>query len=99
MALRTTRKDRMLNNIYYKVDEPEAYAGTQPLGKKVKGRIAKDGVQEWLQSQDTYTLFKPSRKRFRRNRYVVTNINDLWQADLVDMQNLKEYAKFERIQR
>jgi hypothetical protein len=31
------------------------------------------------------------RKKFARNPYVVTNVMDVWEADLVDVQNLAKY--------
>ena len=48
-------------------------------------------VKQWLSEQDTYTLHKPVRYRFRRRRVVVVGINHQWQADLVDMSRLKRY--------
>ena len=48
-------------------------------------------VKTWLEQQDAYTLHKPIRKRFPRNPYTVTNILDLWEADLVDVQALAKH--------
>ena len=39
-------------------------------------------------SQDTYTLHKPIRRRFKRNRVIVGGIDELWQMDLADMQSM-----------
>jgi len=36
-------------------------------------------------------MHKRVRKRFQRNPYLVCNIDDQWQADLVDMQSLQKY--------
>jgi len=41
-------------------------------------------VEDWLSRQNTYTLHKPVRKRFRRKTYTVTNIDDVWEMDLAD---------------
>ena len=48
-------------------------------------------VKQWLSEQDTYTLHKPVRYRFRRQLVVVGGINHQWQADIVDMSRLKRY--------
>jgi hypothetical protein len=48
-------------------------------------------VLKWLQKQDTYTLHKPVRKKFKRNRYFVTNIDEIWQADLIDVRSISKY--------
>ena len=42
-------------------------------------------------SQDTYTLHKPARRNFKRNRIIVGGIDEQWQMDLADMQSLKQY--------
>jgi hypothetical protein len=44
----------------------------------------------WLQKQDTYTLHKPVRYRFRRNRVIVGAMDDEWVADLVIMDSLSQ---------
>ena len=50
-------------------------------------------VKTWLQSKDTYTLHKPVRYNFPRNRVIVTGIDDQWQADLVDVSSLARFNK------
>ena len=47
-------------------------------------------VERWLSEQDTYTLHKPVRRRFKRRCVVVGGPNQQWQADLVDMSRLKK---------
>ena len=47
-------------------------------------------VERWLSEQDTYTLHKPVRRRFKRRCIVVGGPNQHWQADLVDMSRLKK---------
>ena len=46
-------------------------------------------VAEWLSEQDAYTLHKPARRHFRRRRVIVGGLRQQWQADLVDLSNLK----------
>ena len=41
--------------------------------------------------QDAYTLHKPARRNFKRNRVIVGGIDVQWQMDLADMQSLKDY--------
>ena len=47
-------------------------------------------VKRRLSEQDTYTLHKPVRRRFKR-RCDVGGINQQWQAYLADIANLKQY--------
>ena len=45
-------------------------------------------VQEYLKSEQTYTLHKPARRQFIRNHPYVAGIDAQWQADLADMQGI-----------
>ena len=53
-------------------------------------RLSRQQVQEWLSGQDAYTLHKPVRWRFPRRRIVVGSMDQQWQADLIDVKNLKK---------
>ena len=55
------------------------------------GDVPKRTAKRWLSEQDAYTLHKPVRRRFKRRRVVVGGQNQQWQADLVDVANLKKY--------
>ena len=50
-------------------------------------------VREWLRENETYTLHKPVRYKFKRNRVIVNEIDDQWQADLVDISSLSRFNK------
>ena len=47
-------------------------------------------LERWLSEQDTYTLHKPARRRFKRRCVVVGGPNQQWQSDQVDMSRLKK---------
>ena len=53
----------------------------------------KKETKEWLQTQDAYTLHKPTRRRFPRRQVVAYGIDHQWQADLVDLGKLASYNK------
>lgn len=80
-----------LEKLYYDPSHPAGYAGARKLEKYVRGKIPGKKVIEWLKTQDTYTLHKPVRRRFRRAHYSVYNIDDVWEADLVDLRAIKDY--------
>ena len=60
---------------------------------KVEGKfkLSRKQISQQLMSQDTYTLHKPARRIFKRNRVIVGGIDDEWQMDLADMQSLKQF--------
>ena len=41
--------------------------------------------------QDTFTLHKLIRRKFTRNRVIVSGFDDQWQLDLADMESRKDY--------
>jgi len=53
--------------------------------------ITKHVVQKWLEKQSTYTMHKPVHKTYKRNKVVVSSINEQWQADLVNLQSLEKH--------
>ena len=56
-----------------------------------KHQISRNRIRLWLQKQDTYTLHKPVRYRFKRNRVIVGAIDEQWEADLVIMDSISKY--------
>jgi hypothetical protein len=72
--------------VYYDPANPAAFSTSKKLEAAVKRRPS--DIKDWLQKQDAYTLHKPVQKRFPRNPYTVTNIMDVWECDLVDVQVL-----------
>ncbi|KAG8238536.1 hypothetical protein J437_LFUL018033 [Ladona fulva] len=78
-----------LSKIYYDPAHPASFSSVEKLWRAVKSEISKEQVRRWLESEESYTLRKPIRRKFPRNRYIVDNIDDLWQADLNDMRDLK----------
>ena len=56
-----------------------------------KFNISRTKIKEWLMKQDTYTLHKPIRRHFRRNRVIVGGIDHQWQMDLADMQCMQKF--------
>ena len=75
---------------YYNLLAPASYGGLSKFNPK---GYTKKQVREWLQSQDTCTLHKPTRRRFPRRRVVVYRNDHQWQADLVDLVKMFSYNK------
>jgi IS30 family transposase len=80
----------MTSKYYYEPARPFAYSTLEKLLAAVKGKSAGD-ARAWLEKQDAYTLHRRVRKRFPRNPYSVTNVMDVWECDLVDVQALGKY--------
>ena len=76
-----------LSRRYYDPGLPGSYGGVDAL-KRVSGKKKK--VENWLSFQDTYTLHKPVKHKFQRRRVIVSGIDAQWEADLIDVTNLKK---------
>lgn len=83
--------ENYLRKIYYNSSHPAGFAGLHTVLRQTKDALKAKDVKKWLQSQDTYTLHKPVRINFKRNKCIVNNIDQCWQADLNDMRGLAEY--------
>jgi transposase InsO family protein len=59
--------------------------------KEKKIKINRQQVKEWLASQEAYTMHRRMLKKFHRNKGITRGIDDLWQIDLADMQNISKY--------
>lgn len=88
----TTLEDH-LNRIYFDPGHPASFSGP----KKLYGIVKKDGyhptlnyIKQWVQDQEAYSIFKPARKKFQRNRVVVKGRDALWDIDLADLQDIAE---------
>src|ERR1700729_3139302 len=84
MALQKT-----IRRQYYEPSRPGAYGGAVALQRNLPKRRTKE-IKEWLSHQDTYTLHKPIRRRFKRRPTVTGGIDQQFQADLIDMRKLRK---------
>lgn len=89
--------ENRLEDLYYNLNNPSAYAGAHLFQKaaekddRKKTKNYNNKVLEWLERQKAYTLHKPVRWKFPRRMYNVRNVADLYEIDLADFRNLKNY--------
>jgi Integrase core domain/Chromo (CHRromatin Organisation MOdifier) domain len=80
-----------IRSLYYNPKEPSSYGGVNNLFKRVNEidpRVSKSQVKDWLSGELTYTIHKPVKYRFPRNKTIAFGANEQWQADLADMSSL-----------
>ena len=86
--------ERVLNEIYFNPKHPSAFAGPVKVYntlKKENVRVTLSQVKEWVQNQDAYSLLRPVRYRFQRQRIVTSGLDDMWDADLAEVANSAEH--------
>jgi len=84
-----TDSDSILKSVYYSAEDSGSYGGAERLYQRVRERgISREQVRQFLSKQQAYTLHKPARRHFKRNKTYVSGIDKQWQVDLADMQGL-----------
>ena len=81
--------DKVLTKHYYDLHQPGSLSSLHNLSQY--SGVSKSKVLKFLQAQDAYTLHKPTRVRFSRRRTYAKGINDLFQADLVDVSSISRH--------
>jgi len=87
--------DEILTEYWYDPTYPSAFSGFASFWKYLqdkKIKIDKPSVKEWLEAQDTYTLFHPQRVKFKRNKTYAWGPNWMYSIDLAHIPDLKYLA-------
>ena len=81
--------EKFFQKAYYDPASAAAYGGVKQLrDQAIKAGFKKvtfARVKAWLEQQETYSLFKRARKKFKRNQVPMVRIDYQWEADLADM--------------
>ena len=77
--------------LYYDPLNYASYSAVDNLTRAVKLNFSRGEVVRWLETQNAYTLHRPLHRKFSRLHYNVTNIDDVWEADSIELRNLKSY--------
>ena len=80
-----------LQQVYFDPQQPGAFSGpkkVQALLKEHNFHPTLKQIKAWLQDQDTYSLLRPARYCFTRQRIITRGLDDLWDADLADVTNI-----------
>ena len=78
--------EQELRDIY--CDPSEGYQSAEKLYRKAKEKglgVSRKMVRKWLETQDTYTRYKPIIRKHKFQKTFVKNLADQTQLDLVDM--------------
>lgn len=92
--------NELLFSVYYNIKSPAAFSSVDRIYSYIKSNhnitVKKSFIEKWLSKQETYSLHRNRRLNFTRNRYNITNIDDLWQIDLIDVQKISRKNKGNR---
>lgn len=93
LGKRESKFRKFLNLRYYNPSHPLGFGSKSQLFKALKNISKNPATREkvlenWLSSQNIYTLHKPVRWKYYRRRIVALGINHMWEADLIDFSKL-----------
>lgn len=87
--------EEYLSSVYFDLKRSGGFGGVDRLYRDVKEegkhKLSRKQILEWLMKQDAYTLHKPVRRNFKRNRVLVGGIDEQWQMDLADMPSMQKF--------
>ena len=87
--------EQYLKKIYYDQSNPASFAGSDKLYRFVredgKFLLSKYKIRKWLEQQEPYSLQRPLKRSFKRNKVIVKGVDDQWDVDLMD---LTKYANY-----
>ena len=87
------KRNGLIEKSYIKIDNPGSLGGLNRLYRELKKKnkdIRLKDVQNFISTQDEYSLHKPLKKNFVRNKVLVFDIDDTWQIDLIDMSKFQK---------
>ena len=80
-----------LRHVYYDIASNSAsLSGNAKILATAAGTSCR-AAEKWLQSQPTYTLHRPAKRHYPTRQYMVHAVDEQWQDDLYDMQQLAKF--------
>lgn len=84
--------EQVLEEVYTDPKRPGSYGSAGKLLKSLPRNglyhVTLKKVKDFLKKKDTYTKYRPARKKFSRNQIIATCIDEQWQGDLAEVGNL-----------
>ena len=88
--------NQILKENYFDASLPGSLSGVQNFSRSLKERgiiVQPERIKEFLSAEPTYSLHKPARRKYKRNKVTSLGIDYLWQIDLVDMVKFSKFNK------
>jgi hypothetical protein len=88
--------NQILRQNYFDASLPGSLFGFQSFSRALRERgviVAPEKIREFLRSEPTYSLHRPVRRKYKRNKVTSMCIDYLWQIDLVDLQKFAKLNK------
>ena len=84
--------EKILHSYYFNPSNPATYSSQEKvyrvLNKTFPNRFSLKSIRKWINNQDSYSLQKQARRRFKTPNVRVAGIDDQFEADLASVGNL-----------
>ena len=60
------------------------------IRKQGKHDVTRKEIKKWLSKQDTHTLFRPVRRKFKRREMITSGVDSQWALDVAYVDNISE---------
>ena len=83
--------NRFLSRVYVSPKYAASFSGLDKLYRMAKNQfpsVTRKEIQKWAEHNLSYSLHKPSRRTFKRNKAYAPEIDSLWEADLAFVQDV-----------
>ena len=81
----------ILFRVYISPEHAASFTGLDKLYPMVKNQfpsLTKKEIRKWAESNLSYSLHKPSRRIFKRNKVYAPEIDSLWEPDMAFVQDI-----------
>jgi transposase InsO family protein len=82
---------KLVKRAYFDPGQPGSFSGVDTFVNNAPSSQNKTGVLKILEKESAFTLHRPLRKTFKRNKIMSWGVDFLWQADLVDVSSLAKH--------
>ena len=82
---------RFLSRVYVSPKHAASFTVLDKLYSKAKNQfpsVMRKEIRNWAENNLSYSLHKPSRRTFKRNKVYAPKIDSLWEADLAFVQDV-----------
>ena len=91
MGKLTIQEKKLLKKVYYDAKHPGSYSSPQKLYESLDKKISLSKIKHFLKGEDTYSLHRNIRRKFKKNAVIAPFID--YQYDM-DTANMKFYEKY-----
>lgn len=89
------KKGEYVKTLWTDPKRPSSFSSADKVYKEIKKEgkyeLSKKQVEDILKEIETYSVQRPARKNFKRNKVIVSSMGEQMDGDLTSMENVSKY--------